>query len=326
MLSRLIRHPVSLILGVVLGLFALYETSVRFFAYTGDAYVMSDIVVLSAQIEGPVSKLAVQNNQKVAADQLLFEIERTPYALKLQETQAALATARADLDLARDEVNAAKASVTAAQAVQTNAMDQLGRVKTLETDGYSPEAALDVATRNVATAGADVTAAEAQLAVTLRRVAVAQAAIAAAQAAMAKAQYDLSKTVVTAPDAGRVAPFVTRVGDYLRPGSEVLAIVTDRRRRVVANVSERHLARIALGQRVLLTLGSDPWVLHEGRVSGIAGGVARSPDNPQVIPYVEPTTDWVRLPRRFPVEVTLDDWPEGLGLFNGADARVLIWF
>ena len=326
MLSRLVRHPVSLIVGVVLGLFALYETSVRFFAYTGDAYVMSDIVVLSAQIEGPVSKLAVQNNQKVAENQLLFEIERTPYALKLQETQAALATARADLDLARDEVNAAKASVTAAQAVQINAMDQLGRVKTLETDGYSPEATLDVATRNVATAGADVTAAEAQLAVTLRRVAVAQAAIATAEAAMAKAQYDLSKTVVTAPDAGRVAPFVTRVGDYLRPGSEVLAIVTDRRRRVVANVSERHLARIALGQRVLLTLGSDPWVLHEGRVSGIAGGVARSPDNPQVIPYVEPTTDWVRLPRRFPVEVTLDAWPEGLGLFNGADARVLIWF
>ncbi|SCW53268.1 HlyD family secretion protein [Ancylobacter rudongensis] len=326
MLSRLIRHPVSLILGVVVGLFALYETSVRFFAYTGDAYVMSDIVVLSAQIEGPVARLAVQNNQRVAENQLLFEIERTPYALKLQETQAALATARADLALAQDEVTAAKASVTAAQAVQTNAQDQLGRVKTLEGEGFSPEATLDVATRDVATAGANVMAAQAQLEVTLRRVAVAQAAIAAAEAAVAKAQYDLSKTVVTAPDAGRVAPFVTRVGDYLRPGSEVLAIVTERRRRVVANVSERHLARIALGQRVLLTLGSDPWVLHEGTVSGIAGGVARSPDNPQVIPYVEPTTDWVRLPRRFPVEVTLDAWPERLGLFNGADARVLIWF
>ncbi|MFD2031927.1 biotin/lipoyl-binding protein [Ancylobacter dichloromethanicus] len=124
MLSRLLRHPVTLIIGVILGLFLLYETCVRFFAYTGDAYVMSDIVVVSSEIEGPVSKLAVQNNEAVAAGQLLFEIERTPYALKVQETQAALATARADLELARDEVNAAKASVTAAQAVQTNAQDQ----------------------------------------------------------------------------------------------------------------------------------------------------------------------------------------------------------
>ncbi|UOK71262.1 HlyD family secretion protein [Ancylobacter polymorphus] len=326
MLSRLIRHPVSLIIGVILGLFAAYETSVRFLAYTGDAYVMSDIIVLSAQVEGPVSRLAVQNNQSVTADQLLFEIERTPYTLKLQETQAALATARANLELAQDEVNAAKAAVISAQAVQTNAEDQLTRIKTLEKEGYSPEATLDVATRDVATANANVTAAGAQLAVAARRVSVAQAAIESAAAAVAKAQYDLSKTMINAPDAGRVAPFVTRVGDYLRPGSEVMAIVTDKRRRVVANVSERHLARIRVGQRALLTLGSDPWVLHWGRVSGIAGGVARSPDNPQVIPYVEPTTDWVRLPRRFPIEVTLDAWPEGLGLFNGADARVLIWF
>lgn len=326
MLSRLIRHPVSLIIGVILGLFAAYETSVRFLAYTGDAYVMSDIVVLSAQVEGPVSRLAVQNNQSVTADQLLFEIERTPYTLKLQETQAALATARANLELAQDEVNAAKAAVISAQAVQTNAEDQLTRIKTLEKEGYSPEATLDVATRDVATANANVTAAGAQLAVAARRVSVAQAAIESAAAAVAKAQYDLSKTMINAPDAGRVAPFVTRVGDYLRPGSEVMAIVTDKRRRVVANVSERHLARIRVGQRALLTLGSDPWVLHWGRVSGIAGGVARTPDNPQVIPYVEPTTDWVRLPRRFPIEVTLDAWPEGLGLFNGADARVLIWF
>lgn len=326
MLSRLLRHPVVLIVGVIVALFTLYEVCVRFFAYTGDAYVMSDIIVLSSEIEGPVSRLAVQNNQKVAAGALLFEIERTPYALKVQETQAALTQAQADLELATDEVAAAKANVTAALAVQTNAQDQLLRVKTLATEGYSPEATLDVATRDVATAGANVMSAQAQLSVAVRRVAVASALIASAQAALAKAQYDLSKTTVAAPEAGRVAPFVTRQGDYLRPGSEVLAIVTERRRRVVANMSERHLARIKVGQRVLLTLGSDPWVLHSGHVSGIAAGVSRSPDNPQVLPYVDPTTDWVRLPRRFPIEVTLDDWPADLGLFNGADARVLIWF
>lgn len=326
MLSRLLRHPVALIIGVVAALFALYEISVRFLAYTADAYAMSDIVVISSQIEGPVSRLAVQNNQPVAPGDLLFEIERTPFALKVQEAQATLTQAQADLGLAQDEVRAATANITATQAVQTNAQSQLARVRTLSGEGYSPEASLDVATRDVATAGANVLAAQAQLAVSSQRVAVATAAIGSAQAALAKAQYDLSKTVVTAPEPGRIAPFTTRLGDYLSAGSEVLALVTERRRRVVANMGERHLARIRLGQRVLLTLGSDPWVLHWGRVSGIAAGVARSPHNPRVIPYVEPTTDWVRLPRRFPVEVTLDGWPPGLGLFHGADARVLIWF
>lgn len=326
MLARLLRHPVLLIVSVLVGLFALYEISVRFFAYTADAYVMSDIVVISSEIEGPVSRLAVQNNQDVTSGQVLFEIEKTPYLLKVQQTQAAVTQAQADLDLARDEVNSAKAGVASAQAVRTNAEAQLGRVKSLSTDGFSTEASLDVATRDVATATANVQTAQAALDVSNRRVAVAIATIAAAQAALAKAQYDLSKTTVSAPEPGRVAPFTTRVGDYLQPGTEVLAVVTGHRRRVVANVPERHLARVRPGQRVWLTLGSDPWVIHHGRVSGIAAGVARSQDNPQVLPYVDPTTDWVRLPRRFPIEVTVDDWPETLGLFNGADARVLIWF
>ncbi len=49
-------------------------------------------------------------------------------------------------------------------------------------------------------------------------------------------------------------------------------------------------------------------MIHHGRVSGIAAAWARSQDNPQVLPYVDPTTDWVRLPRRFPIEITIDDW------------------
>lgn len=326
MLARLLRHPVLLIVGVLAGLFSLYEVSVRFFAYTADAYVMSDIVVLSSEIEGPVSSLAVQNNQDVTAGQLLFEIEKTPYLLKVQQTQAAVTQAQADLELARDEVNSARAGVASAQAVLTNAEAQLGRVRSLSTDGFSTEASLDVATRDVATATANVQTAQAALDVANRRVAVASAIIVSAQAHLARAQYDFSKTVMSAPEAGRIAPFTIRQGDYLERGTPVLAVVTDNRRRVVANVFERHLARIRPGQRVWLTLGSDPWVIHAGHVSGIAAGVARSAKNPEVVPYVEPTTDWVRLPRRFPIEVTLDDWPEDLGLFNGADARVLIWF
>jgi len=326
MLNRLLRHPVLLIIGVVASLFVVYEVSVRFFAYTADAYVMSDIVVVSSEIEGPVSRLAVQNNQAVSGGELLLEIEKTPYQLKVEETRAALTQAQADLDLARDEVNAAKANVTSAEAVQTNARAQLQRVRSLSNEGFSPEASLDVATRDTATAGAAVAAAQAQLSVATQRVGVATATIAAAQAALAKAQYDFSKTTINAPEAGRIAPFTVRQGDYLERGTHILALVTEDRRRVVANIQERHLARVSEGQRVWLTLGSDPWVIHSGRVSGIASIVARTPAAPNVVPYVEPTTDWVRLPRRFPIEVTLDEWPAELGLFNGADARVLIWF
>ncbi len=323
---RRLCHPVTLVVGVVVLLFVLYEVGARFFAYTADAYVMSDIIVISSEVDGPVSELTVQNNQPVATGDLLLKIERTPYALRVRNGEAALDQAKAELELAQDEVHAANAGISSAQAVLTNAQSQLNRVKALTTDGFSTDASLDVATRDVGTASANLLMAQAGHSVAIRRVAAADASITANEAMLARARYELSKTTLTAPEAGRVAPFIIRQGDFLRPGTQVLALVTERRRRVVANITQRHLSRIRMGQSVLVTLGSDPWVVHRGRVSGIAAGVARAPATPDVVPYVAPTTDWVRLPQRFPVEITLDDWPPDLGVFTGADARVLIWF
>jgi len=44
------------------------------------------------------------------------------------------------------------------------------------------------------------------------------------------------------------------------------------------------------------------------------------------LPYVEPTTDWIRLERRFPVTLVLQDPSSELVLHMGADARALIMY
>lgn len=326
MLSRLLRSPVLLITAVAAAIFILYEACALVFAYTADAYVLSDVVVLSAEVAGPISDLPVQDNQAVTAGQTLYRIDRTPYELRVEGATAALAQARSNLALAKDELGAANAGVSSAEAVATNAQDAFVRARQLSADGFASTANLDLARRDIDTANAATDIARAQLAVAAQRVAVATASIAVAEAALNRNQYDLSRTLVTAPEPGRVAPFTVRLGDYVQPGTPVMALVTGNRRRVVANLNERHLARIRLGQTVWLMLGSDPWRVHVGRVSGISPGIARTDSAQPVLPYVEPTTDWVRLPRRFPVEVTLDDWPAELPLFVGADARVLVWF
>jgi multidrug efflux system membrane fusion protein len=59
-----------------------------------------------------------------------------------------------------------------------------------------------------------------------------------------------------------------------------------------------------------------------GRIRSIAPGVSRSADLVNVLPYVEPRTDWIRLPRRFPVEIYLSDLPAKKDLFLGSNATV----
>ena len=45
----------------------------------------------------------------------------------------------------------------------------------------------------------------------------------------------------------------------------------------------------------------------------------------KLLPYVAPTTDWIRLQRRIPVTILLVEPPPGHRLYMGADARTVIF-
>jgi membrane fusion protein, multidrug efflux system len=72
-------------------------------------------------------------------------------------------------------------------------------------------------------------------------------------------------------------------------------------------------------------LDSDPWTFHKARITGIARGFSRSPEPPMLLPYVAPTTDWIRLQRRIPVTIVLEEPPPGGKLYMGADARTVVF-
>ncbi|MBY0334797.1 MAG: HlyD family efflux transporter periplasmic adaptor subunit [Acetobacteraceae bacterium] len=98
---------------------------------------------------------------------------------------------------------------------------------------------------------------------------VAGAQINVAQAAVDRAACDLERTRLTAPGAGRVVQFEARIGDHVAVGRPVLAVALADNWRVFANVTERHLPRIAPGQAVLVMLGSAAWRIHRGTVRSL---------------------------------------------------------
>ena len=73
---------------------------------------------------------------------------------------------------------------------------------------------------------------------------------------------------------------VTQV--FVKTGVLALAIVSTQNWRVVANLPERHLAGLSVGQKVWFMIGSDPWRFHAGqkhrtRRSSISGGFRTTP-------------------------------------------------
>ena len=77
------------------------------------------------------------------------------------------------------------------------------------------------------------------------------------------------------------------------------------------------------GARVWVWLDTRPGKLWRGTVQGVARAIARDEAPAQLLPYVAPTTDWIRLQRRLPVTILLDPPLPREALFMGADACVL---
>jgi multidrug efflux system membrane fusion protein len=151
-----------------------------------------------------------------------------------------------------------------------------------------------------------------------------QAAEARTAAALALAEWQLARTKLTAPTSGTVTSLTLRVGDTAQADVPLIGIVDAKAWRIVANYKESYIRGFTVGDTAWIWLDSSPWHFRRAKVVSIARGISREPVRDRLLNYVAPTTDWIRLQRRFPVTLALVDPPADLKLYMGADARVLV--
>lgn len=319
------RTRVLLVLGGLLGIVLAYEALTSIVAYTDDAYVRSDLVAVAPEVTGRIVAVRVADNQAVKQGDVLLTIDPVPFELAVAQHQAEIAEARDQLGVDQDVVAAAQDALRGATAAADLAERQQQRVAALAQQSDAPREQLDQADETLARAAAALAGHRAAIAQAQALQKLHQAALDAALAAMATAQWQLARTTVTAPVDGTINNLALRPGDTARRDEPLIGIVDAHRWRIVANYKQDYLPGFHVGQTAWVWLDTHPWRLRRGRIEGIARAISRSPDAGQLLPYVAPTTDWVRLQRRFPVTIRLVDPPPDLKLYMGADARTVIF-
>jgi multidrug efflux system membrane fusion protein len=316
---------VGLVLAVLLGAFAAWEIITTLIAYTDDAYVRSDLVGVSPQVSGHVIGVHVADNQKVKRGDLLITIDPVPFQLAVDEHQAAVREASAQAEADRADAAGAQDQIAAAAASLQLAQETQRRIASLARESFAPRQRLDETDEAVRHAQADLDAAHAALAKAQKALARDEAAIARAQAELATAVWRLDRTRMFAPVDGSINNLTVRVGDTAVTDRPLIGIVDAAAWRIMANYKQYYLRLFRVGGSAWVWLDAHPWHLYRARIQGIGRGIRRSTEAPELLPYVAPTTDWIRLQRRFPVTLVLEkSVPEGT-LYMGADARVLIF-
>src|SRR5690349_8851174 len=109
------RNPVFLIILVVLVIggawfgFTKYQHS-RHHEETDDAQISADILPVSPRVSGYIKEVRVKDNQEVKKGDTLLILDDRDYKVKVNEAEAALNIAKANLENARAVTNASRAN------------------------------------------------------------------------------------------------------------------------------------------------------------------------------------------------------------------------
>jgi HlyD family secretion protein len=228
-----------------------------------------------------VTNVMVEIGDPVEEGQVLLEVDRTEFDLRLQEAGAGLAAAEAQLARleaggAPGDIEAAQAQLRAAQLGLTVAEARLEELPE-EEQAESPEAVQAEQAR----------AALEQARAALRRLVdgatpqerAAQAAqVEQARARVAQAEAVVTAATLRAPFAGTVVERAIGAGERATPAQALVTIADLDTRIVVAEVDEVDVGRVTAGQPVTVTLDAFPTRPLEGEVVrvALASGIQRA--------------------------------------------------
>ena len=136
--------------AVALGLVVMYHTNR--YPRTDDAEIVANFIGIAPQVEGPLVRLAVHDNQFVKQGDLLFEIDDRPYQYALERAISDQAALEGQIEDERRRIAALVSAVSVSQA----------NIQGTEADVTRSGATVDQARADVANAGQAVSRAKAE--------------------------------------------------------------------------------------------------------------------------------------------------------------------
>ena len=234
-------------------------------------------VDVGSTVTGRVAQVRVMEGTQVRQGDVLVQLESDELRAALAQAVAAERQAKARLEGLRSTGRtAAQAARAQADASLQAASASLARVQQLVAEGFYSPAQLDEARRAVDVARAQQLGAQAQLQATADAgtdVAQAQAQWALAQAATVAAQARLAQATLVAPADARVLVREVEPGQIVQPGKALLSLALAGPTQLVAQVDERFLEQLQLGQPAWVVADAFAEQRFAARVLSIAPAV-----------------------------------------------------
>ena len=293
--------------------------------HTNNAFIKGRTTIISPQVSGYVTQVAVQDFAEVNAGDLLVRIDDRNFQQQLEQAQSSIQVAitnrasnEQDAQASQAQIDAREADLHSAQARLMSAQQDVQRYQDLEAMAIGAVSKAEVAhtQAQLAQAKAGVEQAQANLEAakqarlkTLGSHSSFDANIKNAQAIAKQAQINLENTLITAPEAGQLSQLSVKTGQYVTPGMQLMYIVP-KGVWVIANFKETQVANIAIGDRATIQVDALGGKTFYGRVSNLSPATGSELTTGSANPA---TGNYIKVAQRIPVRIDLDANQADLG-------------
>lgn len=275
---------------------------------TDNAFIEARIVPVSAKISGTVARVLVNDNQFVKQGDLLLEIDRSDFQLKVAETAAGVGVAENETGGEYLKAEAVRAALQSARAHQEQAATDLQRGEKLFAREVIPKEQLDRLRTANRVAQAQLKETEenlkrAQAEAGLGPKAGNKAKVLERQAQLDEARLKLSYTSIHAARDGYITRKSIEPGVNIQAGQQLMALVPLQDAWITANYKERQITHVKAGQKVEFTVDAYPGRTFRGRVDSIMAGTGAAFS---LLPPENATGNYVKVVQRLPVKIAID--------------------
>jgi membrane fusion protein (multidrug efflux system) len=338
--SKLLRVGIgiAILLLIAAGVFAYWYLFMRGVVFSDDARFDGHLVDLAPEIGGTINDVALREGEHMAKGQKAFSLDSKVALAILAQSEAAVKTAQTTVTVAQahyeravngslpEEIAAAEANAKRMEIEEALAAREKDLAEKLQKAGAESQDNLDRAesARKAAeqahesslqalaiikrgTRPEDIRSVQAELE-------AAKARLAETEAAVARARIEVARTTVSAPFDGWVVRRWLDPGAMVQPGQPVVSVFDPTTLRVDANIEEKFLHRIAVGDEVDITVDAFPGLKLKGRVAQI---LRATNSQFSMIPAEGVSGTFIKVTQRVPLRIALESPdPPGAGLIG----------
>lgn len=278
---------------------------------TDNAYIEADKVGITTDISGIVREVDVAENQHVAAGQVLYRLDDSPFQIALRRAEARIGIIKNDLNALRANYEDMQARIGQARNDIDYYTTEFHRQQNLLASHVASQSAFDVARRDLENARQKAASLTQQLAAIAANLSgdpnipvERQPRYLDALAERDEAARQLRHTVIQAPFAGVVTEVPSIApGKYLPAATVAFYLVATDRVWVDSNPKETELTYVRPGQRATVTVDTYPGHVWKGTVESVSPAASQEFS---LLPAQNTSGNWVKVVQRIPMRVRID--------------------